>query len=212
MRRYGGEPYAALKQRYDPDGRLLDLYAKAVQTSMTIFGAQCTRRPRRRSDRLTLAADRSSLLADGGLPRPLHRLRRQRGRSAPTPRSALHLATPRGAAYLATAPGDLGLARAYVAGDLEVEGVAPRRPVRAAAGARRPSCASGARPRPSWPDRRARWARSGCARRRRRRRRRCPGGAGRSPGCGTRRPATPRRSTTTTTCRTRSTRWCSARR
>jgi FAD/FMN-containing dehydrogenase len=27
---YGGETYAELKQRYDPDGRLLDLYAKAV--------------------------------------------------------------------------------------------------------------------------------------------------------------------------------------
>jgi FAD/FMN-containing dehydrogenase len=29
--RYGGAHYAALKERYDPDGRLLDLYAKAVQ-------------------------------------------------------------------------------------------------------------------------------------------------------------------------------------
>ena len=29
--RYGGEHYAALKQRYDPDQRLLDLYAKAVR-------------------------------------------------------------------------------------------------------------------------------------------------------------------------------------
>ena len=29
--RYGGEHYAALKQRYDPDRRLLDLYAKAVR-------------------------------------------------------------------------------------------------------------------------------------------------------------------------------------
>ena len=28
---YGGEAYPALKRRYDPDGRLLDLYAKAVQ-------------------------------------------------------------------------------------------------------------------------------------------------------------------------------------
>ena len=27
---YGGDGYAAVKQRYDPDGRLLDLYAKAV--------------------------------------------------------------------------------------------------------------------------------------------------------------------------------------
>jgi FAD/FMN-containing dehydrogenase len=28
--RYGGETYAVLKERYDPQGRLLDLYAKAV--------------------------------------------------------------------------------------------------------------------------------------------------------------------------------------
>ena len=41
---------------------------------------------------------------------------------------ALHLRTPRAAAYLATAPGDLGLARAYVAGDLDVEGVHPGDP------------------------------------------------------------------------------------
>ena len=30
-RRYGGSTYAALKERYDPDGRLLDLYAKVVR-------------------------------------------------------------------------------------------------------------------------------------------------------------------------------------
>ncbi|MFU8945531.1 FAD-binding oxidoreductase [Mycetocola zhadangensis] len=30
-RLYSGEAYRAVKQRYDPDGRLLDLYAKAVQ-------------------------------------------------------------------------------------------------------------------------------------------------------------------------------------
>src|SRR5512142_2678272 len=40
------------------------------------------------------------------------------------------LRTPRGAAYLATAPGSLGLARAYVAGDLQVEGVHPGDPYR----------------------------------------------------------------------------------
>ncbi|MGO4340916.1 class I SAM-dependent methyltransferase [Pedococcus sp. 2YAF34] len=40
----------------------------------------------------------------------------------------LHLRTPRGASYLATAPGDLGMARAYVAGDLELVGVHPGDP------------------------------------------------------------------------------------
>jgi FAD/FMN-containing dehydrogenase len=28
---YGGDTYRAAKQQYDPDSRLLDLYAKAVQ-------------------------------------------------------------------------------------------------------------------------------------------------------------------------------------
>jgi cyclopropane-fatty-acyl-phospholipid synthase len=40
----------------------------------------------------------------------------------------LHLKTPRGASYIATAPGDLGMARAYVAGDLDVVGVHPGDP------------------------------------------------------------------------------------
>jgi cyclopropane-fatty-acyl-phospholipid synthase len=40
----------------------------------------------------------------------------------------LHLRTPRGAAYIATAPGDLGLARAYVSGDLDIEGAHPGDP------------------------------------------------------------------------------------
>lgn len=40
----------------------------------------------------------------------------------------MHLLTPRGAAYLATAPGDLGMARAYVSGDLHVEGIHPGDP------------------------------------------------------------------------------------
>ncbi|MCK8671767.1 class I SAM-dependent methyltransferase [Rhodococcus sp. HM1] len=40
----------------------------------------------------------------------------------------LALKSPRGATYIATAPGDLGMARAYVAGDLEPEGVHPGNP------------------------------------------------------------------------------------
>jgi cyclopropane-fatty-acyl-phospholipid synthase len=42
----------------------------------------------------------------------------------------LDLRTPRGATYLATAPGELGLARAYVSGDLETYGVHPGDPYR----------------------------------------------------------------------------------
>ena len=40
----------------------------------------------------------------------------------------LHLKTTRGTTYLATAPGDLGMARAYVSGDLEARGVHPGDP------------------------------------------------------------------------------------
>jgi cyclopropane-fatty-acyl-phospholipid synthase len=43
----------------------------------------------------------------------------------------MHLRTPRGLAYLLTAPGDLGMARAYVAGDLELHGVDPGDPYEA---------------------------------------------------------------------------------
>jgi cyclopropane-fatty-acyl-phospholipid synthase len=40
----------------------------------------------------------------------------------------LELASPRGLAYILTAPGDLGMARAYVAGDLILHGVHPGNP------------------------------------------------------------------------------------
>ncbi|WP_457256695.1 class I SAM-dependent methyltransferase [Pedococcus sp. P5_B7] len=40
----------------------------------------------------------------------------------------LDLKSPRGASYLATAPGDLGMARAYIAGDLDLTGVHPGDP------------------------------------------------------------------------------------
>src|SRR4029077_405580 len=40
----------------------------------------------------------------------------------------LRLKNRRGLAYLLTAPGDLGLARAYVMGDLDIEGVHPGDP------------------------------------------------------------------------------------
>ena len=40
----------------------------------------------------------------------------------------LHLRTARGAAYLATSPGSLGMARAYLSGDLDIHGVHPGDP------------------------------------------------------------------------------------
>jgi cyclopropane-fatty-acyl-phospholipid synthase len=45
----------------------------------------------------------------------------------------LHVATPRGLSYVLTAPGELGLARAYVAGDLVLTGVHPGDPYEALA-------------------------------------------------------------------------------
>jgi cyclopropane-fatty-acyl-phospholipid synthase len=41
---------------------------------------------------------------------------------------SLHLATERGLSYLLTAPGELGLARAYIAGDLSITGTHPGDP------------------------------------------------------------------------------------
>ncbi len=46
-------------------------------------------------------------------------------------RYGLNLKSPRGTTYLVTAPGDLGVARAYVAGDLEMTGVHPGNPYEA---------------------------------------------------------------------------------
>ena len=46
----------------------------------------------------------------------------------PDAASGMHLRTERGLAYLMTAPGDLGMARAYVTGDLDLFGVTPATP------------------------------------------------------------------------------------
>jgi cyclopropane-fatty-acyl-phospholipid synthase len=43
----------------------------------------------------------------------------------------LHVASPRGLSYVLTAPGELGMARAYIAGDLEVRGAHPGDPYEA---------------------------------------------------------------------------------
>jgi cyclopropane-fatty-acyl-phospholipid synthase len=85
---------------------------------------------RRRQDRGTLTlAEIVELLSDGPLP---FRFSAYDG-STTGPEQApygLHLRNPRGTSYLATAPGSLGLARAYVAGDLELSGVHPGNPYR----------------------------------------------------------------------------------
>ncbi len=66
-------------------------------------------------------------LVRGGLP---VRFTAYDGSSAGPPDAALgmHLRTERGLAYLVTAPGDLGLARAYVSGELDLSGVHPGDP------------------------------------------------------------------------------------
>ena len=46
----------------------------------------------------------------------------------PDSRFTIHLANERAVRYIATAPGELGLARAYVAGDLSIEGADPGDP------------------------------------------------------------------------------------
>ncbi|MDH6243553.1 class I SAM-dependent methyltransferase [Mycobacterium sp. OTB74] len=78
------------------------------------------------TDKLTLAQVLESF-ADGRLPLKF----RAYDGSSSGPEDAtlgLDLRTPRGTTYLATSPGDLGLARAYVSGDLEALGVHPGDP------------------------------------------------------------------------------------
>ena len=86
------------------------------------------RRPRtRRRGKLTLAEILEMLTAGDDLPL---KFTAYDGSSA-GPADAelgLDLRTPRGTTYLATAPGELGLARAYVSGDLEPHGVHPGDP------------------------------------------------------------------------------------
>ncbi|AWB85723.1 class I SAM-dependent methyltransferase [Mycetocola zhujimingii] len=79
-----------------------------------------------KTDRLTLA-EILEIFAGGRLPL---RFTAYDGSSAGPPDAALglELKTPRGTTYLATGRGDLGLARAYIAGDLDVHGVHPGDP------------------------------------------------------------------------------------
>ncbi len=83
----------------------------------------------RPSERMPIADAVDTMLA-GGLP---VRFTAYDGSTAGPADSeiGLNLKTPRGLSYLMTAPGDLGMARAYVTGDLEIEGVHPGDPYRA---------------------------------------------------------------------------------
>jgi len=81
----------------------------------------------RESDRLTLAEILEIFTAGNEL--PLKFTAYDGSKAGPDDAQlGLNLRTPRGTTYLATAPGDLGLARAYVSGDLEPQGVHPGDP------------------------------------------------------------------------------------
>src|SRR4051812_33762213 len=76
-------------------------------------------------DRLSLAQI-LEILVGGGL--PLRFTAYDGSATGPEDALGLDLLTPRGTTYLVTAPGELGLARAYVSGDLELRGVHPGDP------------------------------------------------------------------------------------
>lgn len=77
-------------------------------------------------------ADALSRLMKGGLPFRFEAYDGSVGGPADSP-ITVRLLSERGLSYLMTAPGDLGFARAYVAGDLEVDGVHPGNPYEAMA-------------------------------------------------------------------------------
>jgi cyclopropane-fatty-acyl-phospholipid synthase len=77
------------------------------------------------SDRLSLAQILEILVA-GRL--PLRFTAYDGSAAGPDGALGFDLVTPRGTTYLATAPGELGLARAYVSGDLQPHGVHPGDP------------------------------------------------------------------------------------
>ena len=139
--------------------------------------------------RLTLA-EILELLAGGRLPL---RFTAYDGSSA-GPEDApfgLELTSPRGTTYLATARGDLGLARAYIAGDIEIHGVHPGDPYELLKALADDWC-SGCRRRRRWPGSSGPSASSTCVRSPRPRRRCRRAGAASAPDDGTARPATPR--------------------
>lgn len=79
-----------------------------------------------RTPQVTIGEALTRLMA-GGVP---FRFTAYDGSTAGPPDSPIHLRlkNERGLSYLLSAPGDLGMARAYVSGDLELEGVHPGNP------------------------------------------------------------------------------------
>ena len=85
-----------------------------------------TTRGQQGSDHLSIAEILDTVV-DGGVPL---RFTAYDGSSTGPADAAygLNLKTPRGASFIATAPGDLGMARAYVSGDLDIDGAHPGDP------------------------------------------------------------------------------------
>src|SRR5829696_1966933 len=80
-----------------------------------------------RSDTPITIGEAISLMMPNGVP---FRFTAYDGSAAGPVESSIHvhLVNERGLSYLLTAPGDLGMARAYVSGDLTLEGVHPGNP------------------------------------------------------------------------------------
>src|SRR5882672_5644069 len=107
-----------MRKRYKGDERLRE----ERRTAMTTFRDQ-TNAP----DRKLTLAEILEIFAAGQL--PLKFTAYDGSKAGPDDAQiGLDLRTPRGTTYLATAPGELGLARAYVAGDLQMCGVHPGDP------------------------------------------------------------------------------------
>ena len=201
-RLYGGVNLDRVKQETDPDHRLTG----PLREGGEIVDDEHTQ-PTRHADH-----DRrgDSRLMPAGVP---FRFTAYDGSTAGPEDSPIHvhLVNERGLSYLLTAPGDLGHGpRLRRRATSTLDGRAPGRPVRgdAAAAARvgvqDPAAGRGARDRPraglERPEAAAPAAAGGAAR--------VAPAAGGLPALA--RPATPRPSTTTTTCRTASTSWSSA--
>ena len=128
----------AVKHRYDPDCPAHRPLREGGRTTMTVTTRALASAPRqlpRQRKRDSMAVEVMRTLIEG---EPPVRITAYDG-SAIGPASSefgLHIASERGLSYLLTAPGDLGLARAYVSGDLELRRRAPGRPVRGVARAR----------------------------------------------------------------------------
>ena len=122
-RLYDGANLAAVKQRLRPRGPADQPLRQGGATQMT------QTRPDPEPDRHQ-AHPRARCSSHSSSDRSRSASRRTTAApTAPrTPHVGLELKNERGLAYLVTAPGDLGLARAYVSGDLDLHGIHPGDP------------------------------------------------------------------------------------